>query len=89
MGVDGVLDFASVIPLEKEGETWLREQAPASCRLDLSGVSGCNSAATALLLSWLRTARAAGKTLAVDNVPQGLRALMHLAGLEDVLAEIQ
>jgi phospholipid transport system transporter-binding protein len=88
MRVEGVLDFNTVIPLEPRGAAWLREQAPAACRLDLSGVTRSNSAGTALLLSWLRAAHAVDKNLAIENVPQSLRGMMHLAGLEDVLAAI-
>jgi len=85
MRVHGILDFASVVSLEQQGETWLRQGAPVECRLDLSDVSRCNSAGTALLLSWLRIARAAGKQLSVENIPEGLRGLMSLADLETVL----
>jgi ABC-type transporter Mla MlaB component len=37
------------------------------------------------LLSWLRTARAAGKVVEIENVPESLSGQMHLAGLEDIL----
>ena len=86
MRVSGELDFASVIPLKPQGDQWLRTEAPAACRLDLGGVTRSNSAATALLLAWLRTAAAAGKTLRVENAPAPLRALLHLVSL-DVLPE--
>jgi len=85
MRVCGVVNFATVVPLAQQGEQWLREQAPQRCRLDLGGVSRCNSAGTALLLSWLRAARSVGKDLAVENVPATLRKILLLAGLEDVL----
>jgi len=86
MRVCGVVDFAAVVELEQQGEKWLREQAPPVCRLDLGGVSRSNSAGTALLLSWLRTARVLGKDLSVENVPATLQKIMLLAGLEDVLS---
>tara|TARA_R110001599_G_scaffold183562_1_gene376853 strand:+ start:15695 stop:15997 length:303 start_codon:yes stop_codon:yes gene_type:complete len=85
MRVHGIVDFASVVSLEQQGKAWLREGAPAECRVDLSGVSYCNSAGTALLLSWLRVARAAGKKLIVENMPEGLRGLVSLAALDTVL----
>ena len=86
MRVCGVVDFATVVELEQQGAKWLREQAPPVCRLDLGGVSRSNSAGTALLLSWLRTARVLGKDLSIENVPVTLRKMMLLAGLEDVLS---
>jgi phospholipid transport system transporter-binding protein len=85
MHVGGVVDFATVVVLEHQGEQWLRDEAPALCHLDLSEVTQCNSAVAALLLSWLRTARAVGKELTIENVPGSLRGQIDLAGLEDVL----
>lgn len=85
MRLVGVLDFISVVPLQRQGDAWLGEQAPKVCRLDMSGVTRCNSAGTALLLAWLRAAAAAGKSLRVEHPPEELRSLMQLAGLEDLL----
>jgi len=85
MCVTGVVDFATVVALEQQGEEWLRDTAPSHCRLDLNGLTQCNSAVAALLLSWLRTARAGAKELTIENVPESLRGQMYLAGLEDVL----
>lgn len=85
--IEGVIDFSTVVELRDAGERWLKDQAPAQCCFDLSGVKECNSAATALLLDWLRTAKAEKKELAITHVPQRLRDLMQLAELEDVLAK--
>lgn len=85
MCVSGQIDFASVIPLELEGETWLRREAPDACVVDMGDVRQCNSAGAALLLSWLRTAGTVGKTLSIENMPENLLAQVHLADLEDVL----
>ncbi len=87
MQLEGVLDFANVVDLQEQGAAWLRDRAPASCRLDLGGVTGSNSAGTTLLLGWLRSAAAAGKHLSIENFPDSLRALMHLGGLDEVLAD--
>ena len=83
--VEGVIDFSSVVSLQLEGAKWLRDKAPASCTVDLGGVTQCNSAATALLLDWLRIAKGLNKQIRIVQVPQRLRDLMKLAGLEDVL----
>jgi anti-anti-sigma factor len=85
MQLSGEIDFASVVPLQRKGDTWLRETAPAVCRLDMGGVTRCNSAGTALLLAWLRTAAGTGKSLRVQHPPESLSALMQLAGLDKVL----
>jgi ABC-type transporter Mla MlaB component len=85
--VEGVVDFDSVVSLKTTGEQWLKGNAPAACSFDFSGVSDCNSAATALLLDWLRTAKILNKQVTIVQVPTRLRDLMTLAGLEDVLAK--
>jgi len=84
--VSGELEFGSAGRLLEEGERWLRGPAPSACRLDLAAVTRCNSAGVALVLGWLRAAGAGGKTLQLDNVPQALQSLLHLAGLESVLS---
>ena len=85
MRIEGVVDFTNVLSLEQQGQEWLRDQAPPLFHLDLRDVTRCNSAVVALLLSWLRTARAAGKVVEIENVPESLSGQMHLAGLEDIL----
>lgn len=87
MQLAGVLDFVSVVPLQRQGDAWLEEQAPTQCRLDMGGVTRSNSAGTALLLAWLRTAADAGKALRIEHPPEDLRALIQLAGLDKVLKE--
>ena len=49
--------------------------------VDLSGVTQVDSAALALLLSWVRAARNAGRSLSIDQPPA---ALVSLASLYDV-----
>lgn len=85
MQVTGEIDFASVIALESEGAAWLQNQAPVNCRVNLGAVSRSNSAGTALLISWQRTAAASGKNLRIEQVPQSLQALLHLGGLDNVI----
>ena len=38
MQLSGILDFVTVVSLQPEGDTWLREQAPANCTLDMSEI---------------------------------------------------
>ena len=83
--VQGVVDFGSVVALLHAGNEWLQRRAPERCTLDFSRITSCNSAATSLLLSWLRSAAAAGKEAQVAGVPERLRSLMDLGGLQDLL----
>jgi phospholipid transport system transporter-binding protein len=87
MRLSGVIDFTSAVAIQERGDTWLRERAPAQCRLEMSGVTRSNSAGTALLLAWLRSASEAGKHLTVEHPPETLVALMQLAGLDRVLMD--
>lgn len=84
--IEGVIDFVSVVHLHVLGEQWLANEAPNICCFDFSEVSECNSAATALLLAWLRIAKQHNKKINIIGVPKRLRDLMVLAGLEDILA---
>jgi anti-anti-sigma factor len=88
MRVAGGIDFASVIALARDGEAWLKSQAPSRCRVDLGAVSSCNSAGTALLVSWLRTAAALDKTLVIERVPENLAALLALGGLDMLVPHV-
>ncbi len=88
MQVSGSLDFHSVVALQQQGDAWLRERAPATCRLDMAAVTYCSSAGSALLLAWLRTAAAQGKVLRVEHPPEALIALLQLAGLERILQDV-
>ena len=83
--ISGVLDFKTVLDIEKRGAQWFSNDAPAKCRLDLSGVTYCNSAGVALVLDWLRAARAAGKELAIENMPEDMVSIALLGGLDAIL----
>lgn len=83
--VKGELDFDSVLAIAREGEAWLSGPAPSRCRFDLSQVTRSNSAGTALLLNWLRVAGHVHKQLQIVGIPEGLRSLMNLGGVDSLL----
>ena len=83
----GILDFSNVALLQAQGDDWLNNLASLQCRLDLSAVEYSNSAGTALLLAWLRTARATGKQLQIQHIPDNLAAIIHLGGLDQELKQ--
>jgi phospholipid transport system transporter-binding protein len=62
-------------------------QAAASGRVDLSGVTEADSAALALLVALIRDARAAGRTLRIVQLPEGLQALAALYDLGELLVQ--
>jgi phospholipid transport system transporter-binding protein len=53
--------------------------------VDLGEVTELDSAALALILAWLRDARAAKRELAFTNLPQSLQTLARLYGVEELL----
>lgn len=54
--------------------------------VDLAAVSALDSSALAVMLAWLRSAREQGRSLRFASPPDGLRALIGLYGLDDVLS---
>jgi phospholipid transport system transporter-binding protein len=54
--------------------------------LDLAGIKVADSSAVAVLLAWQRTARAAGATLRIQNMPAGIQSLAHVYGVDSLLA---
>lgn len=81
----GDLTFDTVTTVLADGQQWLEKEAPVRCYISLQQVNYCNSAAMALLLAWLRTARKAGKELTIEHVPDTLAALIRLSKLEKEL----
>ena len=78
LSLSGPLTIATVAGVVEEGRAQVIE---ADRVVDLSAVTHVDSAALALLLSWVRAARAAGRQLSVDHAPA---ALISLASLYDV-----
>jgi phospholipid transport system transporter-binding protein len=53
--------------------------------VDLSGVTDADSAAVALLLSWVRVAQERKQALTIVNPPQSIRSLSALYGVAELL----
>lgn len=78
----GELTMASAPALRAEGR---RLACAGDLVVDLAGVSAADSAALALLLDWMRCARAAGHALFVRNLPAGLLSLAALYDVDGLL----
>lgn len=50
--------------------------------VDLAGVTLADSAGIALLVEWQQQARAARRTLAFANIPEQVRKIIHVSGLQ-------
>jgi phospholipid transport system transporter-binding protein len=81
--LSGSLDFASVPALLKQGYDWLG--SASQVRIDLSGVTHCNSAAIGLLLEWLRQARLRKTALRFHEIPAPLLEIARASEVQDLL----
>lgn len=53
--------------------------------IDFSAVRRCDSAAVAAVLAWARAARESGRSLRLVAVPEDLRSLARLYGLDAIV----
>jgi phospholipid transport system transporter-binding protein len=82
--VSGELTFATVPTyLQRNGALFA---GSGDLVFDLQGVTRADSAGVALLVEWLRLARAAGRTVRYLNMPQQVDALIRVSGLEKAFA---
>ena len=56
-------------------------------QIDFSGVTAVDSTAVALLLDWSRKARSAQVAVEFVALPDGLRQLIAVYGVEDILSQ--
>jgi len=82
--LSGVLDHATVPVLREQGRA-LIAQGSGPLVLDCAGVEHANSAGLALLLAWLRDARAAGRSLSIANLPSELRQIAEVSDALELL----
>ncbi len=82
IAVAGPVTLETVEALVARGDPLIRDGARV---VDLSGVAEVDSAALALLLHWIRAARAAGGELSVASAPASLRSLARLYDLEPLV----
>jgi phospholipid transport system transporter-binding protein len=81
--VVGELSFATVPELQGESAALL--VGSGDIEIDLSGVQRSDSAGLALVLEWMREAQGRGSALKLRNLPEQMRALARLSGLEGLL----
>ncbi len=62
--------------------------AAGDLTVDFSAVTTADSAALALLLDWMRAARANGRQIRVCDLPPSLSSLAQLYGIEDMLSPL-
>ncbi len=80
----GELTMMSAPAVLEEGRRLARAGALV---VDFAAVTVADSAALALLLDWMRCARAAGNRLVVRSLPAGMASLAALYDLESLLPQ--
>ncbi len=74
--------FSDAVALRVAGAAAL---TPEVSEIDLAAVTEADSAALAVLFSWLRDARKLNTSLRIANPPAGLLSLAALYGVDDFL----
>jgi phospholipid transport system transporter-binding protein len=82
LALDGALTMATVGEWLERGRELARKE---DLIVDFSAVTEADSAALAALIDWLRTARGAGHSLQQRGMPDGLRSLAALYGVDELI----
>jgi len=86
LAVSGVLSFDTAATALQALDDALR--VGDRSQLDLGGVNACDSAGLACVLAVLAGARRHGKAVGLRNVPEGLRTLAQVSGVEFLLPAV-
>lgn len=81
--VSGDLTIEGVPEYLKQSETLFSELS--EIRIDLSAVTRSDSAGLALLIRWMRAARASDKNIVFEHMPAQMLAMAEASGLETIL----
>ena len=89
LALEGALSFETVPAVLAQGAEYAaRPELPARLTIDFAKVTGVDSSAVALLLEWLRLAKARGIALDFVNLPPTLLALARLYGVSELIQPV-
>jgi phospholipid transport system transporter-binding protein len=80
--VSGPVTLANVAAILEEGRRHLEEGVRT---VDLGEVSEMDSSLLAAMLAWLRDAKSRGRELVFTNLPESLRTIARLYGVDGLL----
>jgi phospholipid transport system transporter-binding protein len=83
--VEGEMTFATANQLLRQTETYFNK--PQNLEIDLSRVTGADSAGLALLLEWKARATLVGTEVVVEGLPEAMQSIAHLCRIENLLSE--
>lgn len=78
----GPMNFETAVSLLDQSE---RQFHRPTISVDLTGVSETDSAGLALIIEWVKSARAHQRTLTFENLPAQLVALARISEVDDLL----
>jgi len=81
--INGEFGFATASDLLKQGLTLMDTQKELT--IDLSGITGSDSAGLAVMLEWMDNYKAAGQQLYFRNIPESLLEIARVSNLIDLL----
>ena len=85
ISVEGPVTFDTAGSLLDAGQALFAGQPTMT--VHLGRISGVDSAGLALLLEWKRQARAEGRTVVFEGMPEKLLSIARLSGVEGLLAD--
>lgn len=83
LSIKGKLSFSEVMHVWEASLPWLKKQA--TLLLDLGQVGVCDSAGLALVLEWIKYAKAHQKTIRFSNMPAQLMSIAKVSGLQTLV----
>ncbi|SDK87459.1 STAS domain-containing protein [Pseudomonas indica] len=83
----GVLDYSTGPALRAEGQALVRRSESSEVVLDCSAVEKSSSVGLALLLAFMRDAKAAGKNARLRGLPADMRQIAQVSELLELLPQ--
>ena len=83
--VEGVIDTSCVMPLLQQGLICLKSMSETSITIDFSLADVKNSTGVALMLLWLKAARASKKIIAYQGLSPSLLRIIEVSNLTCIL----
>jgi phospholipid transport system transporter-binding protein len=80
------MTFATVKQLLAQTEAYFNK--PQNLEIDLSRVSGADSAGLALLLEWKARAALVGIEVVVEGMPEAMQSIAHLCRIDNLLTDV-
>lgn len=82
--LSGVIDYRNGPVLRESGRRLIEASSAGQLVLDCSAVEKSSSVGLSLLLAYLRDARKAGKSLSLRGLPQDMREIAQVSGLQEL-----